>query len=77
MLPLVLGLLLFFAVHLVPTSPSLRDGLIERFGAPAYKIAFSVLSLIAFVLIVFGYHKLQVMPGKNPASATPSRKRNT
>ena len=32
MLPLTLGLLLFFAVHLVPTSPSLRDGLKERFG---------------------------------------------
>jgi uncharacterized membrane protein len=71
MLPLVLGLLLFFAVHLVPTSPSLRDGLIERFGAPAYKIAFSVLSLIAFVLIVAGYHKLQLMPGKNPVLWDP------
>lgn len=71
MLPLVLGLLLFFAVHLVPTSPSLRDGLIERFGVPAYKIVFSVLSLIAFVLIVVGYHKLQVMPGKNPVLWDP------
>lgn len=71
MLPLVLGLLLFFAVHLVPTSPSLRDGLIERFGTSAYKIAFSVLSLIAFALIVVGYHKLQVMSGKNPVLWDP------
>lgn len=71
MLPLILGLLLFFAVHLVPSSPSLRDGLVERFGASAYRIGFSVLSLIGFVLIVVGYHKLQVMPGKNPVLWDP------
>lgn len=71
MLPLVLGLFLFFAVHLVPTSPSLRDGLVERFGDRAYKIGFSVLSLIGFVLIVAGYHKLQLMPGKNPVLWDP------
>jgi uncharacterized membrane protein len=71
MLPLTLGLLLFFAVHLVPTSPELRQGLIERFGAGAYKIAFALLSLAALVLIVLGYHKLQVMPGKNPVVWDP------
>ncbi|MDQ8698758.1 NnrU family protein [Hyphomicrobium sp. LHD-15] len=71
MLPLTLGLLLFFAVHLVPTSPSLRDGLVERFGAPAYKIAYSALALIGLVLIVVGYHKLQLMPGKNPVLWDP------
>jgi len=65
MLPLILGLLLFFAVHLVPTSPSLRQGLLDRFGTAAYRIGFSVISLIGFVLIVVGYHKLQVMTGKN------------
>lgn len=71
MLPLILGLLLFFAIHLVPTSPSLRDGLVERFGASAYKIGFSVLSLVGFVLIVLGYLKLQLMPGKNPVLWDP------
>lgn len=71
MLPLILGLLLFFAVHLVPTSPSLRDGLIERFGETAYKIGFAVLALLGLVLIVVGYHKLQVMPGKNPVLWDP------
>ncbi len=71
MLPLTLGLLLFFAVHLVPTSPSLRDGLVERFGAQAYKIGYSALALIGLVLIVVGYHKLQLMPGKNPVLWDP------
>lgn len=71
MLPLILGLLLFFAVHLVPTSPSLRDGLVERFGPGAYRAVFAVLALIGFVLIVVGYHKLQLMPGKNPILWNP------
>lgn len=71
MLLLTIGLLLFFAIHLVPTSPSLRQGLAERFGEPAYRIGFSVLSLIGFALIVVGYHKLQIMPGKNPVLWDP------
>lgn len=71
MLLLVIGLLLFFAVHLVPTSPSLRQGLVGRFGENAFKIGFSILALAGFVLIVLGYHKLQLMPGKNPVLWDP------
>lgn len=71
MLLLTLGLLIFFAIHLVPTSPALRDGLIERFGSGGYKIVFSVLASLGFALIVFGYHKLQINPGKNPVLWDP------
>ena len=66
MLPLVLGLLLFFLVHLVPTRPDLRSGLVERFGQGGYKAIISVISLAGLVLIVVGFGKLQVMPAKNP-----------
>lgn len=65
MLLLVVGLVLFFAIHLVPTAPDLRAGLIQRFGASAYKALFGVISLAGFVLIVMGYHKMQLNPGKN------------
>ncbi|MDO9382428.1 MAG: NnrU family protein [Hyphomicrobiaceae bacterium] len=65
MLPLILGIVIFLGVHLVPTSPDLKAGLTERFGATAYKVAFGVLSLAGLVLIVVGYHKLQLMPDKN------------
>lgn len=65
MLPLILGIIIFLGVHLVPTSPELKAGLTERFGTTAYKIAFGLLSLIGLVLIVVGYHKLQLMPDKN------------
>ena len=43
MLPLVIGLLLFFAVHLVPTVPELRRGLVDRFGQGPYLAVFSLL----------------------------------
>jgi uncharacterized membrane protein len=65
MLILILGLIVFLGVHLLPTAPDVRDGLVARFGANAYKAIFSILSLAGFALIVIGYHKLQLMPGKN------------
>ena len=71
MLPLVIGLVVFFGIHLLPTSPELRSGMFERFGAGAYRMAFSIISLAGFALIVVGYHKLQLDPGKNVHLFTP------
>ncbi|MBN9247506.1 MAG: NnrU family protein [Hyphomicrobium sp.] len=66
MMVLIVGLILFLGVHLVPTQPELRDGLKTRIGEGPYKILFSLLSLAGLVVIVLGYHKLQLHPGKNP-----------
>ncbi len=71
MLTMIIGLVLFFTVHLIPTNPELRRGLVARFGESAYKIGFSIVSLVGLVIIVLGYHKLQVMPGKNPVLWDP------
>jgi uncharacterized membrane protein len=65
MLLLIVGLLVFLGIHLLPTVPDLRRGLAERFGENAFKIAFSVVSIAGFALIVIGFHKLQMHPGKN------------
>jgi uncharacterized membrane protein len=66
MLILVIGLVLFFAIHLVPSSVDLRNGLVARFGDRGYKLIFAALSFVGLVLIVLGFHKLQIHPGKNP-----------
>ena len=71
MLLLIVGLIVFFGIHLVPTHPGLRDGLRDRFGATSYQIGFSVVSLLGLALIVFGYHRLQLLPGKNPQLWVP------
>ena len=66
MLVLLIGLVVFFAVHLVPSNAAMRDGLIARFGLNGYKAIFGLVSLIGFALIVIGFAKLQMHPGKNP-----------
>ncbi len=71
MLPLVLGLLVFFLVHLVPTQVDLRQGLAGRLGENGYRAAFSVAALIGLILIIVGFGKLQVMAGKNPEIWSP------
>jgi uncharacterized membrane protein len=71
MLVMVIGLVVFFAIHLVPANADLRDGLVARFGGTGYKAVFGILSLIGLVLIVVGFAKLQMHPGKNPQLWVP------
>lgn len=51
---MIAGLVLFFAVHMVPWSPSLRGAAVSRLGPNVYKIAFTVLALAGIVLVVAG-----------------------
>lgn len=56
MIWLVLGLVLFLGVHSVRmAAPEFRDGVIAARGAPAWKGAYSVLSLIGFVILIWGF----------------------
>lgn len=66
MLVMVIGLLVFFAIHSVPTNVDLKNGLIARFGSGGYRAMFGIISVIGLALIVLGFHKLQLHPGKNP-----------
>ena len=71
MMLLIVGLILFLGVHLLPTSPELRAGLQARLGTNGYKAIFSLLSLAGLIVIVLGYHKLQLHPDKNPILWNP------
>lgn len=71
MMLLIVGLILFLGVHLLPTVPDVRAGLSARLGEGAYKGVFSALSLLGFVVIIMGYHKMQLHPGKNPVLYDP------
>ena len=59
---LIAGLILFLGAHLVPTFPQARAGLARRFGDNGYKLAFSIVSLIGFVLIVYGFGQARTAP---------------
>jgi len=51
---LIIGLILFFAMHFVPALPDFKQSLIERFGKMGYRGLFSILSLIGLVMIIWG-----------------------
>lgn len=52
---LLIGLVVFFAVHLLPTAPALRAGLLARLGDKGYRTVFSLVSLLGLALVVVGY----------------------
>lgn len=55
MLVLILGLVLFLGMHAVTMKRDLRAQLIERFGAGGYRGLYSAVSLIGFLLLIYGY----------------------
>jgi len=59
---LVLGLVLFLGAHLVPSAPSLRNEVRERFGEGPYKGLFSLVSLAGLVMIVVGMARAPFVP---------------
>ncbi|MCZ8035915.1 MAG: NnrU family protein [Novosphingobium sp.] len=55
MLVLILGLVLFLGMHAVTMKRDLRAQLIERFGAGGYRGLYSAVSIIGFLLLIYGY----------------------
>ncbi len=54
---LVAGLLLFTAVHLIPSAPRLRVALVERLGEKPYRGVFSAVALLSLAAVVWGYSR--------------------
>lgn len=55
MLLLILGLVLFLGMHAVTMKRDLRAKLIGRLGESGYKGLYSAVSIIGFVLLIYGY----------------------
>ncbi len=52
---LILGLVIFFAAHIATMARGARAGMIQRLGEGPYKGAYSAVSLVGLVLIVWGF----------------------
>lgn len=52
---MILGLVLFLGIHVFITRRDARADLIARIGEGGYKIAFSVISLVGLIMIVWGF----------------------
>ncbi len=60
---LVLGLVLFLGVHSVRiVAEDWRTQTIARIGPNGWKAAYSIISLIGFVLIIWGFGQARMMP---------------
>ena len=54
---LVTGLVLFIAIHLIPSAPRLRAVLVERLGAKPYRGVFSAVVLLSLAAVVWGFSR--------------------
>jgi uncharacterized membrane protein len=60
---LVAGLVLFFSIHSVAiVAPAWRDATAARLGDPAWKLIYSAISLVGFVMLVHGYGVARAAP---------------
>jgi len=69
---LVLGLALFFATHLLPMAPRLRERAKMLLPASTYQLIFSLLSAFALLLIVVGYGQMRGQTRLNPELWAPT-----
>jgi uncharacterized membrane protein len=51
----IAGLVLFFALHSLPMARTTRGSIVAAWGERSYKLTYSVLSIVAVVLIVLGW----------------------
>jgi uncharacterized membrane protein len=60
---LIVGLVLFLGIHSVAiVAPAWRDRQLALRGEPAWKGMFSLVSLLGFVLILYGYGQARLNP---------------
>lgn len=62
---LIIGTILFFALHLLPSLP-LRANLVDKMGVKKYKLLFSLLSVLGLGLIIYGFSLSDFIPLWDP-----------
>ena len=65
---LVVGLALFFALHLIPSVPPLRAALVARMGTMPYRGVFGLIALVSLVMVVWGFSEAPLEPVYPPPS---------
>jgi len=58
---LILGIIIFFSIHLVPIFP-LKNILINRLGENKYKGLFSLIALVGLLIIIYGFSRAHFYP---------------
>ena len=60
---LILGLILFLGIHSIRIfADGLRSRQVEKFGLLGWKAIYSIIALLGFVLIIYGYGEARLAP---------------
>ncbi len=59
---LVFGVIILIGIHLVPTFPFVRSGLIHRLGEGLYKRGFAAVALLGLILMMIGKANADFVP---------------
>jgi uncharacterized membrane protein len=62
---LIIGTILFFGIHFVPSTP-LKARCVEVYGANKYKLMFSLVSAVGLGLIIYGFSLTHFIPLFDP-----------
>ena len=62
---LILGIIIFFSIHLVPISP-LKKILINQLGENKYKGLYSLIALAGLLIIIYGFGHADFHPAWDP-----------
>jgi uncharacterized membrane protein len=68
---LILGLAMFFSIHIVPMAPALREQTRALLSVRVYLLVFSLVSALALILIVIGYGQVRWQAGLDPELWAP------
>jgi uncharacterized membrane protein len=68
---LLFGLIVFFAIHLLPASVSLRQQALHRLGEYGYKGVFALIALLGLALVVYGMSESESMVIWQPPAWAP------
>ena len=63
---LISGIIIFFSMHLVPGLVGFRLKIISRLGETTYQGLFAVISLVGFILIIYGKSNAGFQPVYEP-----------
>jgi uncharacterized membrane protein len=66
----IVSIVVFFAIHLVPTLTELRDRLMAQLGQQTYRVSFAVLSTASLILLIYAFAKAPVVTVWSPPSWT-------
>lgn len=65
---MILGLVIFFAIHLLPSIPTLRNALFAKLGEKAYKGIYALIAFAGLALVVIGKGEAEFISVWEPAS---------